>query len=171
MRTVPLSGAKAAGRVTRVDDDDFEKVIPHRWWVQERDRGEDRRPSGPYVMGRVEGRRIVSMHNFLMPGVARVDHKDGDGLNNQRRTNLREATAAQNGANSGKRLPLTSSQFKGVSWISGKLRWHATIQVGGISYYLGRFTDEAEAARAYDAAAREHFGEFAWLNFPGEGDK
>lgn len=33
--------------------------------------------------------------------------------------------------------------------------------------YLGLFDDPKEAALAYDAAAREHFKDFASLNFPG----
>jgi len=32
--------------------------------------------------------------------------------------------------------------------------------------FLGYFTDEVDAARAYDLTALEHFGEFASLNFP-----
>jgi hypothetical protein len=32
--------------------------------------------------------------------------------------------------------------------------------------YLGYFTDEVQAARAYDVAARTRFGVFANCNFP-----
>ncbi len=33
-------------------------------------------------------------------------------------------------------------------------------------YYLGRYATAEEAARAYDAKARELFGGYAYLNFP-----
>ena len=41
------------------------------------------------------------------------------------------------------------------------------IKINGRSTYLGRFTDEVDAARAYDEAAITAWGEFAHLNFPG----
>jgi len=31
---------------------------------------------------------------------------------------------------------------------------------------INAFTDELEAARAYDTAAKKYFGQFATLNFP-----
>lgn len=42
----------------------------------------------------------------------------------------------------------------------------ARIVVDGKKLYLGQFSDPEDAARAYDAAADQHFGEFARLNFP-----
>jgi hypothetical protein len=34
------------------------------------------------------------------------------------------------------------------------------------NYHLGYFTDEIEAARAYDEAAKKYHDQFACLNFP-----
>jgi hypothetical protein len=86
-----------------------------------------------------------------------VDHRDLNGLNN-RWLNLRPATKAQNGANTG--APRTNtSGFKGVSFAHG--RWRATIRVGGRQKWLG-YHDTPEAAHAaYVAAANERSGEFA----------
>ena len=33
----------------------------------------------------------------------------------------------------------------------------------GVAHFLGRFDDKREAARAYNGAAIQHFGEFAYL--------
>ena len=44
----------------------------------------------------------------------------------------------------------------------------ATITINYKKTLVGSFLDETEAARAYDVAARELFGEFALLNFPDE---
>jgi hypothetical protein len=173
MRTVPLYGKVAAGRVALVDDADYELVMQYRWNVQERQRPNGQRAIGPYAFTSVPDNdsriRIVFMHSLLMPGVAQVDHEDTNGLNNQR-SNLRPATGTQNQGNRRKgRLyggRATSSRWKGVGWFKPAGRWRACITQHGRQKHLGYFADEDDAARAYDAAAREFFGEFARLNFP-----
>jgi hypothetical protein len=63
-------------------------------------------------------------------------------------------------------LPVTNtSGFKGVWWNKKAEKWKGQIQVDGKKIHLGLFSDPTVAARAYDEAATEHFGEFAHLNF------
>lgn len=59
-----------------------------------------------------------------------------------------------------------TSRFRGVSWSKAASKWFAAFRMKGHVQCLGFFRDEEEAARAYDAAAREALGEFATLNFP-----
>lgn len=87
-----------------------------------------------------------------------VDHINGNRADD-RWVNLREATPLENQRN---RRALVG--LKGVSWHKGK--WRARIHVGAQQLHLGRFESDRAAAIAYDAAARQHFGEFARLNFP-----
>jgi hypothetical protein len=95
-----------------------------------------------------------------------VDHKNRNGIDN-RRPNLRLATESQNCMNRQKQR-VTSSKYKGVSWVRSSGKWKAAIQVDKKNLHLGYFEDEEEAARAYDAAARKYQGEFAYQNFGGE---
>lgn len=103
-----------------------------------------------------------SLHSFLT-GWPLVDHINGDGLDN-RRANLRPATPSQNSANRGPASNNTSG-YKGVSLYRRTGRWRASVGIDGAQHHLGYFTEPIDAARAYDAAALHHFGEFARLNF------
>lgn len=55
-----------------------------------------------------------------------------------------------------------SSKYIGVSFRNDSKKWRATIQ----HQSLGNFSNEEDAAMAYDAAARQLYGEKAAVNFP-----
>jgi hypothetical protein len=165
VKTVPLHGKNARGRVALVDDADYDLVMQYRWNVWEPAPKPGRRPEGPYAITniRVDGRqRAVRMHKFLT-GWPLTDHQDHNGLNNQR-SNLRPATWGENARNARPRLGC-SSQYKGVSRAPRDL-WVAYIDLDGSRRDLGYFASELEAAYAYDAAARELHGKFACPNLP-----
>lgn len=110
-------------------------------------------------------RRGVYLHQDILPVPAdfEVHHKDGNTLN-CRRDNLEPRTRKQNMQGIQKKRPGCSSSYRGVRAKDGK--WEAWIQPTGNPQYLGRYSTEFEAAKAYDAAAQELFGVFAALNFP-----
>ena len=57
-----------------------------------------------------------------------------------------------------------SSAYRGVTLNKGC--WTAQISLGRKNRYIGTYPTQEEAARAYDAKARELFGEHAFQNFP-----
>lgn len=106
----------------------------------------------------------IWMHRFILnaPKGIRVDHKDGNGLNNVP-PNIRLATGGGNEQNRGI-LPTNTSGFKGVHRCLFTGRWRAQIHAGGKRIELGRFDDILDAALAYNEATLKHHGEFANLN-------
>jgi hypothetical protein len=90
-----------------------------------------------------------------------VDHKNRNKLD-CRRSNLRLATRSQNEANKAKGSR-GASRYKGVTRTKGG-KWKAEMTVDKIRLYLGTYEDEKDAARAYNEAAVEHFGEYAHIN-------
>lgn len=65
-----------------------------------------------------------------------------------------------------KKKPVTNaSGFRGVSWRGERSKWAARIRVNSKLITVGYFPDIEDAARAYDVAAKKHFGEFAHTNF------
>jgi hypothetical protein len=91
--------------------------------------------------------------------ILRIDHIDRQKANN-RFANLREATAAQNAANSGPRST-NRSGFKGVSWDKRNRKWRATITVDGRQRSLGRHVRLEDAVSAYATEAKTVHGAYA----------
>lgn len=151
---VPLS----RGMYAVIDADDGDRVGAHKWSVGKCKTLWYARRKDPKT------KRVIYLHRWIMgtpPGVL-IDHRDRDSLN-CRRCNMREATGSQNGHN--KRLPRNNTTgYKGVT--RDKTRFCAAICYKGRHFRLGGFATAEEAARAYDARARELYGEYACLNFP-----
>lgn len=148
MKEIPLGGKKGKDKYALVDDEDYELVSRFKWHLHSPRHLE-------YARASLNKGVNVLMHRLLLPGYPLIDHKDGNGLNNQR-YNIRPATRAQNNRNRRKVNP-GSSKFKGVCWSKTFNCWVVNIK-------LGDFQDEIEAARAYDQAAVKLFGEFASIN-------
>jgi len=112
------------------------------------------------------GKRTISMHRMLLGLTDKsifVDHKDGNGLNNQR-NNLRICTPAQNQQNRNKSKN-NKSGFNGVSFDKRTNSWAVAIQLNYKKIFLGRFKIKQDAVKAYSEAAIKYFGEFARTNF------
>lgn len=88
-----------------------------------------------------------------------VDHINGV-RNDNRISNLRLASVAQNRGNTGVQKRNISGQ-RGVSWYNKTKKWRAQIndRNGGMRH-IGYFECIAEAKNAYDAIASERYGEF-----------
>lgn len=90
-----------------------------------------------------------------------LDHKNGDGLDN-RFSNLRIATSGQNKANRGARSD-NKLGMKGVERLPSG-RYAAYTVKKGRKTHIGVYDTIDEAALAYNRAAIEQWGEYAWTN-------
>lgn len=165
MKLIPL---KNHYEFMYVDDEDYEELSKHTWHLANYNYAA--RP----LTGE-SGKRVYT-HRYVMglnenDGLM-LDHIDMNKLNNQK-NNLRISNKALNSANRGKQKGEYTSKYKGVclmKYKNGKLRkepaWRAYIVVGDRQKSLGVFSNETDAAKAYDKAALKHFGEHARFNFP-----
>lgn len=159
MREIELTQNKVA----LVDDEDFARINQYKWYVV---------CTCNYwravrTIKKLNGKQIMQfMHRFIMnfPKGLLIDHKNHNTLDN-RKSNLRICTCAENNMN---KLPFkrkTTSKYKGVYWDRGRKKWRAHIRPNNKHLNLGRFINEISAAFAYDKAAKKYYGEFAYLNF------
>jgi hypothetical protein len=153
------------GHVTEVSPEDFEELNQYNWSARYGDTSGSWYAQRSY---RVDGVTIsIGMARQIL-GLEPGDPRQADHINHQTlntRGNLRIATASQNCCNRRRRSDNTST-FKGVSWNRSYGRWRVQVWLNHTNRLVGHYLDKFEAALAYDAAARLHFGTFALVNFP-----
>jgi hypothetical protein len=149
MKRIPLS----SGQYALVDDCDFERVAQYRW---------HKAPKGFYPCSNIKGKKVY-LHKFIMdcPEGFEMDHINRDRLD-ARRANLRVCTSSQNKLN----IPPKKNNTLGLKGIKKNGRgWAAQFQWHGKSQFLGTYSTQEAAGRAYDRAAHAAAPEFACLNF------
>lgn len=147
------------GKVALVDDEDYEYLNQWFWQAHKHRNTCYAVRSEKIFNGKRPG---IKMHRVILntPSELQVDHKDHNGLNNQK-YNLRNCTNSQNKMNV---LPMSNTGYLGVYYQNNLIR--AKIRIQKKSIHLGCFKTIEDAANAYDEAALKYFGEFANLNFP-----
>lgn len=161
MKKIDVSTPRFPNTFTMVDDCDYEALNKHKWYVHGID-------GDTYVIRKIQEdgkQKSIMMHTEIMGKVngKEIDHRNVNTLDNQRH-NLRHCTKSENQKNKHAYINNTSG-YKGVSWHKARSVWQVGIRDGGKRRHIGHFTCLIKAAKAHDAAARKHFGEFARTNF------
>lgn len=146
------------GKIALVDDEDYEWLSQWKWTLLK-----SVSKGVTHYYGRRRGDKAL-LHRMIMktPPLLEVDHKDRNGLNNQK-YNLRNCTRSQNMANQ----VLSYSKTKGIyTNKNGTIR--SVITVNKEHIHLGYFTSVEEAVIAYNNVALHYFGEYARLNIIGD---
>ena len=158
------------GKVALVDEGDLPRLLRYGRWRAFYSDGVWY--ASGYALDRTTKPTFVLMHRLIL-GLSKkdppVDHRNGDGLDN-RRSNLRLASATLNNANHRGYPSRRRSPYKGVSWLrNAKLRaggqWRATIKPSAKAKQSVRYAPtEIEAAVEYNRLALQKFGTWSCLN-------
>lgn len=173
MKIIIINSVKHGVKEVLCDDEDYEKATLFKWHVCKSKDTFYAASQTPMING---VRSKILMHRYLTnqsDGKIEVDHKDHNGLNNQR-SNLRVCVDGQNKRNRNKNKSSLSKyigvRLKTVKVKSGIVKkWQANIECKGVckTGRLYPFTDDGErmAAIQRDEMAIKYFREFANLNF------
>ena len=163
MKSIPLT----QGLVTVVDEEDFPKLNVYKWYATKAGRECFYAVRNAPTEG--GGRRLLYLHRFLLgeppsPGLE-VNHINGDRLDN-RRKNLEWVTHAQNTRSFQRPRISSASRYRGVTWYPRKGMWRAQVLHCGRAIHIGYYSDETQAAKAFDSKIRALGWPKHGLNFP-----
>lgn len=141
------------------DYDDLPFALKHTWKINK----------GGYVS--TSGDHRILFHREVIGALPDdiVDHINLNKLDN-RKANLRICKQRENCYNKPPNQTKNSSKYKGVFRARGNKNFFAQIGYLNKMIYIGTFENEIDAAKAYDEKAKELFGEYAYLNFPTNGN-
>jgi len=146
-----------------IDLEDEHLTYPFKWYAL-------KNKSTVYPVGFLPGNKTPIGLNRLVMGAQPgqfVAFVDGNGLNCTK-ANLRigdDFTVVRLTHPAQMDKPRVKAKFRGISQARKSKRWRAKIVVEGKSIHLGTYDTPEEAAAAYDASARQHYGEYAVTNF------
>lgn len=158
MKFIPLG----RGFFAKVDDADFERVNQFKWHSRGyKNKGTKIRYAVRSVWNGKTFDKIY-LHHFIFGDKLKRDHRNGDGLDNQRE-NLRLCNNSDNSRNRSMARNNTSG-LKGVSWHNHTGKWRASLSINDRHVSLGVYDDKIHAAKVYDGISVLIFGEFAKTN-------
>jgi AP2-like factor, euAP2 lineage len=152
------------GEKIKVDAEDYSMLSERSWRVIYR--GKEKKPLVVTSLRIGASSRTMSLGQYLMrpkKGKMAYPRQWDNGLD-YRKENIIICSMKERQRMLPKRADKTSSQFRGVSFIRSKKIWRARIEKNNKAYFLGDFESEALAARAYNKAAKDLFGELAFQN-------
>ena len=149
------------GKEFYFDKEDYDVIKDYSWYLDK----------AGYVRANTfdlkeHKRSYIFMHNLIM-GVegsrkVMVDHIGGkDTTNDNRKSNLRIASASQNNMNQCLRKDNTSG-IKGVHYSASHKKWFARIQINNRRIHLGSFDTFEEAKQARLDGEKQYFKEFSY---------
>lgn len=157
MKTIKLNNNK----LVKIDSEDFEKVSSFHWFTVKYKN---------YCKVRAEvwkngNKKGITMSRLILncPKGMVVDHINGDALDN-RKSNLRICTHAENMKNRKILSKNNKTGYKGVSWNSFAKQWQVGISFNGKHMTIGYSKNKDDAAKMYNEAAIKYHGDFATLN-------
>jgi len=160
---IKLNSRKYPGYECIVDDEDYKSLVQYKWHPKV-----DLKHNTIYAR-RTQNKQTIPIHRYIIMMHGHcisnklIDHKDRNGLNNQKE-NLRICSISDNQHNSIKSKRGKISKYKCVGFNKKLQKYNAYITYYSKQIHLGYFDLEIDAALAYNKKATELFREYACLN-------
>ena len=144
-------GYTSKGEEFYFDLEDYDKIKDYTWYFDK---------DGYVVSG--SGKRHRKMHRVVMNASNGfdIDHIHEGTRNDNRKSNLRECTRAENIRNKTK-FSRNTSGCLGVYWNKRINKWGVRIVKNGKEFYIGSFNDKQDAINARIQAEKEYYKDFA----------